>query len=334
MDRRAPEFMRCATPPLFGKFEFPKSLGAFGNAGVRLNPILKILFKNSGCRYVFPRHMKPFLTLFSMAGVGALGYFVEPSLRLQLTGTAPGAKGSLVVQELADGSNQINLSNLTPEQLPLHVLLKTDVKVTDATSGVTMLIQAGNRVNLVSIDGGNAVISPGEGAARGTVPVIETDLFQQLIANPPMPPAAAVTPTGGESEEPASAPAPPPMPEPAPAPLPTPVVEPEPTPVGEPAPVVPAEPAPAPAVAPGLADVVKVMQESIQAKQITEFASAQVLEWVAAADEVIDGETYQTGIASYKAETIFGVKTIQAKALIKGGKVQRWIWPKSGMDIK
>jgi hypothetical protein len=84
----------------------------------------------------------------------------------------------------------------------------------------------------------------------------------------------------------------------------------------------------------GSSDVVKAMQESIKAAQIKEFTFDQVLEWNAAADETVDGQTYQTGVASYKAETIFGVKTIQAKALVKGGKVQRWIWPKSGMEIK
>jgi hypothetical protein len=76
------------------------------------------------------------------------------------------------------------------------------------------------------------------------------------------------------------------------------------------------------------------MQESVRDGQIKEFTFDQVLAWKAEADEIIDGETYQTGLASYKAETIFGVKTIQAKALIKGGKIQRWIWPKSGMEIK
>ena len=76
------------------------------------------------------------------------------------------------------------------------------------------------------------------------------------------------------------------------------------------------------------------MQESIRTGQIKEFSFDQVLTWKADADETIDGKTYQIGLASYKAETIFGVKTIQAKALIKDGKVQRWIWPKSGMEIK
>jgi hypothetical protein len=37
---------------------------------------------------------------------------------------------------------------------------------------------------------------------------------------------------------------------------------------------------------------------------------------------------------SYKAETIFGIKTIQAKAYIRDGRVSRWVWPKSGLEIR
>ena len=84
----------------------------------------------------------------------------------------------------------------------------------------------------------------------------------------------------------------------------------------------------------GAADVVTAMQNSIKAGEIKEFTFDQVLEWTPGEDETVEGEIYQTGLASYKAETIFGVKTIQAKALVKGGKVSRWIWPKSGMEIK
>lgn len=80
--------------------------------------------------------------------------------------------------------------------------------------------------------------------------------------------------------------------------------------------------------------MVKVMQESIRGAQVKEFTFDQVLGWEAGGDETVDGEIFKTGTVSYKAETIFGVKTIQAKALIKDGKVQRWIWPKSGMEIK
>ena len=77
------------------------------------------------------------------------------------------------------------------------------------------------------------------------------------------------------------------------------------------------------------------MKASIQAGEIKEFSFDQVLEWQPGeGTETIDGQGYQTGLASYKAETVFGVKTIQAKALIQGGKVVRWLWPKSGMEIK
>jgi hypothetical protein len=59
-----------------------------------------------------------------------------------------------------------------------------------------------------------------------------------------------------------------------------------------------------------------------------------VQDWQAGPQETVDGQVYQTGTVTYRAETIFGVKTIQAKALIQNGRVVRWIWPKSGMEIR
>ncbi|TAE92267.1 MAG: hypothetical protein EAZ81_03425 [Verrucomicrobia bacterium] len=76
------------------------------------------------------------------------------------------------------------------------------------------------------------------------------------------------------------------------------------------------------------------MKSSISSKQITEFSLDQVNDWKAGEEESIDGSSYQTGTASYQAETIFGTKNIQAKALIQGGKVVRWIWPTSGLEIQ
>lgn len=100
----------------------------------------------------------------------------------------------------------------------------------------------------------------------------------------------------------------------------TPAPEPEPKSAPEPAPTV---------------DIVSTMQTSIREGEIREFTLDQVLDWQASPEpETIDGQTYLTGIASYKAETVFGVKTIQAKALIQDGIVVRWLWPKSGMEIK
>ncbi len=285
--------------------------------------------------------MKLFFNLFGLAAAGYLGYMMEPGLRFQLTGNQPSAienaRDKKVVLQLPGDAPQIDLSALAPEQLPQKVLINSDVKVTDAASGMTMLMPAGNRVKLVRIEGGNAVVSPGEGPFTGLVPVTETDLFQQLAANPPSSTPAPVTPpvepapepvtpepvepATGDSEEPTKMAEPPPVPEPAPEPPPAPEPAPEPAPAGEPA-------------AAGSDEIVKAMQDSIKAAQIKEFTFEQVLEWKPDANETVDGETYQTGLASYKAETIFGTKNIQAKALIKAGKVHRWIWPKSGMEIK
>ena len=115
---------------------------------------------------------------------------------------------------------------------------------------------------------------------------------------------------------------------------PPPVVKNDPEPPMEEEPAAPPATPPAPSAALGPEDIVKLMQDSIRAKQVKEFTFDQVLGWKAGEEEEVDGEKYQTGVAAYKAETIFGVKTIQAKALIQGGEVKKWIWPNSGMEIK
>ena len=295
--------------------------------------------------------MKLFLMLFGMAAAGVLGYFTEPSLRLQLTGLSPDGKTAApapVADEApAAAITDIDPATLTAEQLPKKVILSEAVQFADSSSGLTMTIAAGSPAKLVRVTGKDAVIRPGDTAYTISIPISKTDLLQQLAANPPPPPSAvaAVDPApapapvteptpapGGDSEEPAPMPEPvvEPMPEPAPTPTPTPAPEPTPAPAPAPEPA----PAPAPTVATGPVDVVKVMQESIRAAQVKEFTFDQVLGWEAGGDETVDGEIFKTGTVSYKAETIFGVKTIQAKALVKDGKVQRWIWPKSGMEIK
>lgn len=283
--------------------------------------------------------MKLFLNLCGMAVAGFLGYTLEPNLRFQLTGIEPGraemAENGKVVLQMGDQKTMVDLETLTPEQLPEKVLINTDVKVSDAGSGITMNIQAGNRVKLVRIEGANVVVSPGEGSYLGKIPVMETDLVKQLSEKPPaMPTAPATTtptptaPAAGESAEPPPMPEPPPVPEPAPTPEPAPAPEPSPA----PEPAVPAAP---PVVADaGPVDVVQVMQESVKSAQIKEFKFDQVTEWKAGEPETVDGESFQTGTALYKAVTFLGEKSIEAKAFIKDGKVQRWIWPRSGMEIK
>ncbi len=171
---------------------------------------------------------------------------------------------------------------------------------------------------------------------------VEEEKDESALGGTKLDPAPAVEPKPEPAppvvkNDPAPAPEPAPEPEPAPAPEPPPVADNDAGEMEEPAPKPEPEPIPEPAptgAALGEEEIVKAMQESIQSGQIKEFTFDQVLGWKAGEEETVDGTNYQTGIAAYKAETIFGVKTIQAKALIQNGKVAKWIWTNTGMEIK
>jgi len=163
------------------------------------------------------------------------------------------------------------------------------------------------------------VVSPGTSPFEGRVPISGTDLMEQLEANPPSPvPPASVTDPNAATES---------APVPAQPATPSDTV-PAATPPGLPS---QAHRSRAALAAPG--NVVELMKAHIRGGGIKEFTFEQVQDWQTGADEVINGSTYQTGLIHYKAETIFGEKSIDAKALIHDGKVVRWVW-KSNAEIK
>ncbi len=291
--------------------------------------------------------MKFLLNAVGILAAAVVGYLAEPIFRYQLTGIPPGANDDfniVLVQVDPDGNTtriRINIADLKPEQLPARVVLKDSIEVANASSGVTMQIDAGSSVKPLRIENGGLVVSPGVAGFEGRVAVPSTDLMEQLASGPrptePQPNALATRTdpaAGGMGGVPDSLPddpmgqtagADPAMdarPEPEPEPAPEPEPDPEP------------EPEPEMVVDTGPVDVVKTMQGSIKAGEITTFTFDQVTEWKEAEDESIDGEDYQIGLAAYQAETFLGVQTIQAKALIRGGKVQRWVMAQSGFEIK
>lgn len=79
--------------------------------------------------------------------------------------------------------------------------------------------------------------------------------------------------------------------------------------------------------------ILQIMKRSIRSKEIKEFSYDQVLRWKNGRQEKLDGIQYRTGLVTYRAETIFGVKDIGAKAYIRNNKVLKWVWVKSGMQI-
>ena len=289
--------------------------------------------------------MKFFANLLVVCGAGAFGYFAEPSLRLELTGispTPPVPQPQPANQEELLLS-KVNLMGYAPEQLPKEVTLKKDAQVTDASSGLKMTIPAQSRVKMLRLDTGMVIVGTGAPNIEGAVEVQDTDIREQLITNPPAAVATAPEkPPGTDAmakNEPAEGAAAPQMDQAAPAE--TAGADPNmkaPTEGSNPAlaPAAPAEPAaPAAEFAPLSADdIVKTMQDSLKSSEIKELKFDQVTEWAGAEPEEVDGKKFNIGLVTYKAQTILGLKSRQAKAYIQGGKVIRWVNPKSGTDIQ
>jgi len=116
-------------------------------------------------------------------------------------------------------------------------------------------------------------------------------------------------------------------------------IEPEPEPAGEIEVVAaPEEPKPAEPVGIPVANaedlqIRQLMHQSLQNGEIDHFAVNQVIRVTEVGQEVINGIQYQFGILEYRDNTVFGQKEFEAKALIRDGKVERWIWPANGMRI-
>jgi hypothetical protein len=183
-----------------------------------------------------PYHMKLFLIVFGTVGAGILGYVTEPTLLSQVIASSP-KSGTAEMHSIPETSGLTAdatgayLASLKPEQLPKKVTLKEETRFSDESSGLTITVAAGSLAKLLRLDGTNVSVRPGDTAYTIIVPVSKTDLIEQLIANPPPPPA---TPEAEDAFAPA--PATEPTPEPATEPTPAPATEPTPAPATEPTP--------------------------------------------------------------------------------------------------
>lgn len=277
--------------------------------------------------------MKSFLGIIAVLVAGLFGYVVEPGLRHPLTGMVPVARKAFAPVAETSAPDAVvqtppvragyDYSKLQPSQLPDKVVLKSPATATAPGGTDALALPTGTKVKPVRIEDKTLVFSV-LGTAEGRTLVVQTSLVEQLIAHPPPAATAAVI-------EPAPQADPTPPADPVPAAEPAPAVEPAPAPAVEPAPT--AEPV-ASTGALSDAEIVKIMQENIRSGHIKEFTYDQVTAWTAGKEEEVDNQKYQAGLAAYKAETIFGVKNIQAKALIQNGKVVKWIWPTSGLEIQ
>lgn len=201
---------------------------------------------------------------------------------------------------------EVDLSKITPDDFPAKVELKVPHTISDAKSGVTMKLEKGIKVKPVRLEGGQLVIQLVGLPIESLIDVDSTN-FKELAV-----------PRMIERLQNAVA-------------------------NKEPEPVIPVDPAPEPPVvtppAPGAdkldaAAIVALLKADVKAGKVTEFKASQVTGWEAGEELEFDGATYQTGHVTFKAETILGVQEHEAIALIEDGKVYKWMWAKTKLEMR
>jgi hypothetical protein len=273
-----------------------------------------------------------------------LGYVLGPTITPILVKEKKATSSLVKNVKIQSAIYKIDLAEYRTDDLPKIVKIAKQIKLeTNSGEGVKMLTR-GTEVKLLNRDGLELIIETTDGVAKGRVAVETTDLYGVLAQ------AKFDKDAGKVAGGPTTAPPKPPVDPPAPV---------NPPPVADPTPPVATPPAPAtggPMVASGDGgtdgsdnsaptpepadkklspdELVALMKKFIAAGTLKEFKAEQVVTWKAGEDESIDGVNYQIGLVTYKAQTIFGEKPVNAKALIKGGEVNRWVFAKSGMEMR
>ena len=83
------------------------------------------------------------------------------------------------------------------------------------------------------------------------------------------------------------------------------------------------------------AEAVEVMKKSLAGKPLKEFGADQVVAWRGFGFEEIEGESFQVGMLVYRmGGIVIGDPNVQAKAYIRDGKVTKWVYAKTNIEIK
>ena len=273
-----------------------------------------------------------------------LGYVLGPTITPMLVNEKKTTSSLVKNVKIQSAIYKIDLAEYRTDDLPEIVKIAKQIKLeTNSGEGVKMLTR-GTEVKLLNRDGLELIIETTDGVAKGRVAIETTDLYGVLAQAKFDKDAGKVAgrPTPDSPKPPVNPPAPvnpPPVADPSP-PVATPPAP------GAGSPMVTSgdggtdgsdnsEPAPEPAdkkLSPD--ELVALMKKFIAAGTLKEFKADQVVTWKTGEDESIDGVNYQIGMVTYKAQTIFGEKPVNAKALIKGGEVDRWVFAKSGMEMR
>ena len=249
-----------------------------------------------------------------------LGRILSGTITPALVDLREEAGGMVVIVKYKGANYPINLDEVRDNDLPETVTIEKPTVIPTSGGEGQVRLKKGDVVTLLNRKNDSLIVEKSDSNGKGKISPKDTDLFQQLVKRIYEREAGGAVATA-----------------PAPAPAPVPVAKIDPVvPNPEPIPVVEPTPDPAPAVDAKLGEdeIIALMKDSIASGAVKEFTSEQVKGWKANGEETIDGTEYQTGLAAYEAATIFGVRPVQAKALIKDGKIERWVYAKSGMEIQ
>ncbi len=282
-----------------------------------------------------------------------IGYVLEPTFFPMDGGGKPVAEKSEEVvvdpaqneetaeetsQPVVSGESQkpVDLTRFTKANFPELVTLKVPHKFVDAESGVTMNLKSGVKVKPLRFEAGLLVIQPVGYPIEGKIEVDHTD-FIALAESKMKARVNADSENEGVREG---------------------VVENEKS--SEDVPVVEAEEDTPEAVVGTFDDpdddviedlpentaetngsstvgddaIVKIIKASVAAKEVKEFDASQVVAWKVGKPFTLNGKTYQTGVVTFKAETLLGVQENDALALIENGAVVKWLWAKTKLKMR
>ncbi len=209
------------------------------------------------------------------------------------------------LEELVD-----NWKNVPKRVFPERITLRVDAEASLIRDGRTLgqtRVPAGSKVVPLSLENGELeVATTASGTTKARVPLDDTDFKEQIRRNYEVWIERQKELANARAREAASTP---PAPEPAGV----------------------ADPGPEPERAPDGA--VPLMLESIQNGQVTEIDPDRISYWKWLGQQTLDGEIYWAGAVGYQTDTIFGIINTEGKALIRDGKVERWVYSGSEEPI-
>ena len=267
--------------------------------------------------------MKFFVFFILLLVCAALGYFLYPNIIIDPNAeSGKSSVHSVTVTGVGSGDMKIEIDaqKIKSEELPEEVSLKVPVKF---SSGDTVVeLAKGAAVKLDAYVYPNCSLKDLSGKLTATTNYKETTLIRQAalhrvkaihgISDPqptkPTKKALELTPIPEPKKE---------------KPEEEPKVKEE-----------PKEEAPPKVGNLGDEELVQIAQESVKAGTVAEINYDAVSDWKASEKESLDGQEYQTVLATYDKETIFGNKPVVAKALIAGDKVQKWVYAQTGVEIQ